>query len=131
MIVRSPYAVCEGTRRRSGHSIEDAAEHWTQVNSYLLEDMRYLDHCILFKYEDFCERPEQHLPCLARFMELSQPFSSAALQPQQVHNIDGGASPIRDFNAKSIARLSSEDIAAINRIAGPVMATLGYQQIQK
>ena len=131
MIVRSPYAVCEGTRRRSGHSIEDAAEHWTQVNHCLLEDMRYLDHCILFTYEDFCERPEEHLPCLQRFMELFVPFSSDALRPQEVHNIDGGASPIRDFNARSIARLSAEDIAAINRIAGPVMTQLGYEQIQK
>jgi hypothetical protein len=131
MIVRSPYAVCEGTRRRSGHSIEEAAEHWAKVNECLIEDMRHLDHCILFKYEDFCQRPEEHLPCLQRFMELPVPFSGDALRPQEVHNIDGGASPIRDFNAKSIARLSADDIAAINRIAGPVMAMLGYEQIQK
>jgi hypothetical protein len=131
MIVRSPYAVCEGTRRRSGHSIEDAAEHWTKVNHYLIEDMRHLDHSVLFKYEDFCQRPEDHLTCLQRFMELMVPFSGDALRPQEVHNIDGSASPIRDFNAKSIARLSSDDIATINRIAGPVMAMLGYEQIQK
>ncbi len=131
LIVRSPYAVCEGTRRRSGHSIEDAAEHWTQVNRCLLDDMRHLDHSMLFKYEEFCEQPEDYLPCLARFLELPAPFTRDALGPQEVHNIDGGAAPIQDFNAKSIARLSREDVAAINRIAGLVMSELGYEQIAK
>jgi hypothetical protein len=128
-IFRSPYAVCEGTRRRSGHSIEDAATHWTVVNECLLTDIACLERCHRLKYEEFCERPAEHLHQLEAFLQLETPFSEDALRPQKVHNIESRASPIQNFNAKSLERLSPSDIDTINRIAGPVMDRLGYDKL--
>jgi hypothetical protein len=35
VLVRNPYAVCEGIARRRGHSIEEAAVHWRTVHEIL------------------------------------------------------------------------------------------------
>lgn len=128
-IVRSPYAVCEGTRRRNGHAIEDAAVHWTRVNECLLSDAKHLEHCKLFRYEDFCERPLGHLHQLEEFLQLDTPFSSDALKARKVHNIDKTSSGIFNFNAKSLEHLSRTDLDAINDIAGPLMDQLGYERV--
>lgn len=125
-IVRSAYAVCEGTRRRSGHSITDAAIHWTKVNECLLEDMDHLQHALLVRYEDFCASPSEHLARIQDSLQLNAPFPSEALQARRVHNIDKKSSGIRNFNAKSLERLSRDDLDTINSIAGAVMTRLGY-----
>lgn len=128
-LVRAPYAVCEGTRRRSGHSIAEAARHWTAVNACLLEDLPHLHHHLLLRYEDFCASPQEHLKRIRRFLELQAPFGSQALKSQDVHNCDQQASDVRDFNAKSLERLTAHEIAEISRIAGPVMQKLGYEPL--
>ena len=126
VILRSPYAVSEGTRRRSGHSISDAAQHWLTTNEMLLNDLPHLQRHLLIRYEDFCEDPVQHLGRLQEFLDLEEPFSPAVVESCDVHNIDGRASGVRDFNAKSIARLSRQELDEINRIAAPLMERLGY-----
>ena len=126
-IVRSAYAVCEGTRRRSGHSIADAAVHWTKVNECLLDDMPHLEHALLLRYEDFCEDPQGYLERTRQALGLEAPFPPEALAARKVHNIDRKSSGIRNFNARSLERLSRADLDTINEIAGPVMLRLGYE----
>ncbi len=126
-IVRSAYAVCEGTRRRSGHSLADAALHWASVNECLLEDLAHLQRALLLRYEDFCARPRECLADIQRSLELGAAFPAEALQARRVHNIDRSQSTIRDFNAKSMERLSRADLDVINAVAGPVMSRLGYE----
>jgi hypothetical protein len=127
-IIRSPYAVCEGTHRREGHSLASAAEHWVRVNECLLDDLPSLQHALLVRYEDFCQRPTEHLRRLEEFLQLSVPFSAQALKARKVHNIDNSSSGIRDFNAQSLARLSPTDREIIHGIAGPLMDRLGYER---
>jgi hypothetical protein len=130
VIVRNPYAVSEGIRRRRNHLIEEAATHWKCVHEILQEDMKYLDHCFWLRYEDLCEKPEECLNRIESFLELERPFEREVLgMTFQADNMDHTEGGIRNFNAKSLGRLSAEDIEIINKIAGEQMRQFGYEPI--
>ncbi len=57
-IVRSPYAVCEGIRRRKEYTIDQAALHWKTANQCLLDDLPCIEHQLLIKYEDLADDPQ-------------------------------------------------------------------------
>lgn len=127
-IVRDPYAVCEGIRRREGHSIEEAARHWSRAHGCLLDDMEHLEHRLLVRYEDLCARPEAELVEIERFLGLAPAFDRAVLQSSfAVHSVEGLSSGIQDFNAESLRRLSPQDIETITRITAPERERLGYR----
>jgi hypothetical protein len=129
-IIRSPYAVCEGIRRKIGNPIEDAARHWVSGNKCLLADIPHLEQCLLLSYEDFCARPEEHLERIGRFLELDVPFDRTILTMRiPKGSLTGRHQSIQNFNAKSLERLSRNDIEAITRIAGPLMERLGYERL--
>jgi Sulfotransferase family len=128
-ITRHPYAVCEGIRRREGHSIEEAARHWTLANATMLDDITHLEHCLFVSYEDLCAHPQDYLTRLQAFLGLEIPFDPNVLAtPRRIHNIDGTPERIRNFNERSRQELSARDVATIDRIAGPLMARLGYDR---
>ena len=130
-IIRHPYAVCEGIRRRVGHPIEEAALHWVRSHECLLDDITHLDHCLCLRYEDLCVRPLEHLEMLENFLGLECPFDRNVLTtPRKIHNIDCKPQLIRDLNQRSVERLSTEDLAVIDRVAGPLMARLGYEPLR-
>jgi hypothetical protein len=125
---RHPYAVCEGMRRRGDYSIRDAAHHWTTANQLLRKDLPTLNHVYMYTYEDFCEHPTSVLSDVADFLGLDRSFPTSALKTVDSHSLDGRTQGIQNMNARSIARLSSEDIDTINEIAGSLMSELGYVQ---
>jgi Sulfotransferase family len=130
-VVRSPYAVSEGIRRRTGLSIEDAALHWARGNETLLEDGSHLDHFLVLTYEGLCARPEEQLERVEGFLELETPFDrSVVAEPIVVREVGGKPRPILDRNAESIERLTPDEVETINRIAGPVMERLGYARVE-
>lgn len=126
-IVRSPYAVCEGIRRRSGSDMEDAAQHWARGNERLFRDLKHLEHCTWIRYEDFVTDPTTHLSNLQEFLDLPTPFDADALRGVSAHSITGQSTGLQNLNARSLERLTLEDIRAINRIAAPLMEELGYE----
>jgi hypothetical protein len=126
---RSPYAVAEGVRRRTGASLEDAARHWTEANQLFLDDVASLEHVVRIRYEDFCETPEKYLAELTEFLGLTSPFAANATQELRVHNIDDAVGGVRNFNQKSLDRLSKDELRMIEDIAEPVMAALGYERL--
>ena len=129
-VTRHPYAVCEGIRRRTGLSIEDAARHWLAGNELLLDDVDHLDRALRIRYEDFCERPQEQLELMQEFLELEQPFDHEQLnRPLRIHNIDGKPQPIQNMNAKSIERLSREELETIDRVTAPLRERLGYESV--
>jgi hypothetical protein len=129
-IFRHPYAVCEGIRRRDGHSIEDAARHWTRTYQQLLDDVNHLRYCLCITYEELCAEPWAHLHLMEQFLGLDVPFDRKIIEaPRRIHNIDGAQQTIHNFNRRSLLQLSIGDIATIDRIAGPVMEQLGYQSL--
>jgi Sulfotransferase family len=126
-IVRHPYAVCEGIRRRTGMAIGDAAAQWAQANELMLADSERLDHFLLVTYEDLTERPDEVLAKLQAFLGLDTPFDRTLLEsPIAMHNVHDRPQPLQNMNPKSFERLSDEDKAEIDRAAGPMMARLGY-----
>lgn len=136
-IVRSPYAVCEGIKRRAGSTIEMAARHWSSGNQCLFDDMTKLERHLWFRYEDFCAEPLGHLDRFEEFLGLERgSLDRTKIDGIEVHNMEtapsklceteGRTSPLRDFNAKSIARLGKDEIATISRICGAEMERAGY-----
>jgi hypothetical protein len=126
-ITRHPYAVCEGIRRRTGMDLADAAAQWATANELMLADSERLDHFLLVTYEEMTERPAELLARLQEFLGLETPFEPAMLSaPIEMHNLDDKPQPLQNMNPRSIERLSPEDIATIDRLAGPVMRRLGY-----
>jgi Sulfotransferase family len=129
-LTRHPYAVCEGIRRRTGLSLEEAARHWARANEILLEDIEHLERCLMLTYERLTERPEEELERVRVFLELEEPFDPEVVaEPIPMHNITGKAQSIQNLNARSLERLSGEDLAAIDRIAGPLIDRLGYERL--
>jgi len=130
VLVRNPYAVCEGIARRRGHSIEEAATHWRVVHEVLEEDLRYLEHYLIVRYEDFCASPLTVLDDVQRFLGLDQTFDpSLATREFNAHNMSGTPQQLQDFNARSLARLSDDDKTTITRVVGDQMLRWGYQPI--
>ncbi|MDX1394997.1 MAG: sulfotransferase [Gemmatimonadota bacterium] len=128
-LVRNPYAVCEGIRRRNEHPISDAARHWAVANDTLYEDLSHLpaDQPVLrITYERLSEHHASVLDEICRFLEIPNSFGDD-LGPLDVHNIESRPSEIRNFNDDSIARLSAEDIRIVTEIAGETMVRLGYE----
>jgi hypothetical protein len=130
VLVRNPYAVCEGIARRRGHSIEEAAEHWRRVHEVLDDDMPHLQQCLTVRYEDFCSRTLDVLGNVQRFCGLDEPFdASLASREFKAHNMDGTPQPLQDFNARSLQRLSAADKATITRVIGDRMVRWGYHPL--
>lgn len=131
IIVRNPYAVCEGICRRSGGTMEDAATHWIRGHQYLLEDIPYLERSMLITYEAFCDDTDRQLGRIQDFLELAQPFDRTVLhKPIRAPNMDGTPKLLQNYNARSMARLSPDDVVTIGRIAAPLMKQFGYVPLQ-
>lgn len=128
-IVRSPYATCEGIRRRIGCEIADAARHWTASMEFMLSDMEHLERCLWFRYEDLTAEPERYLDQMERFLGLETPLDRTGIAKVNAHSIDGQTTGLQNMNAKSLARLEPEDFRTIHRIAGPMMERLGYERL--
>ena len=125
-VVRNPYAVCEGIRRRHDYSIEVAANHWLCANECLFADMKLLEKAMWFKYEDFTEKTQEYLKKIQVFLELKEPFDMAKWSSAFAHSVEGNTCGIQNLNEESLSKLSGQDISTINRIAGKFMTVLGY-----
>jgi hypothetical protein len=107
--------------------LADAATQWAAANELMLADAERLEHFLLVSYEEMTERPAELLARLQEFLGLATPFEPSLLQaPIEMHNIDDKPQPLQNMNPRSVERLSAEDLATIDRAAGPVMQRLGY-----
>jgi hypothetical protein len=130
VLVRNPYAVCEGIGRRRGHSIEEAAIHWRTVHEVLQEDMTYLDRCLTVRYEDFCEQPLEVLENIRQFLGVNEPFDESLVTREfNAHNMDSSPQRLQNFNHRSIERLSATDRETITRVIGEHMTPWGYEPL--
>ena len=131
-IVRHPYAVCEGMRRRTRTPIEAAARQWAVANEVMLADSERLERVLLLTYEALTERPDETLERMRVFLDLDAPFDrSVAERPLRMVNVAGEPRPLENFNLKSLEQLTDEEIATIDGIAGPMMERLGYVPLER
>ncbi len=128
VLVRHPYAVCEGVTRRTRYTIEEAAVHWAKVHEVLRDDMPRLEACLVMRYEDVCERPGDELRRLERFLALPAPFDRGLLTRNfRSHNMDGTPRTLQNLNARSLRRLTREDLDSINGHVAAEAAMFGYE----
>jgi hypothetical protein len=125
-IIRSPYAVCEGIRRRKEYTIDQAALHWKTANQCLLDDLASIEHQLLIKYEDLADDPQRSFEEIQAFLGLDTPFELDELMRVQAHSYQGTTAGLQNLNAHSLQNLSRDDIDQINRICGDLMHKLGY-----
>lgn len=130
-IVRHPFAVCEGIRRRADYPLDIAARHWVIGNERMLADFRHLERRCLVRYEDLCDQPVVGLAGLGSFLDCDVEHIGAILDhPVDAPTEDGSPSRVENLNDRSAARLSPSERARIADVAGPLMRRLGYSMTE-
>jgi hypothetical protein len=115
IMVRNPYAWCESMKRRAKNppGFSELALIWVRQCSWHIHNIHTLKKVLGFTYEDLCDRTDETLKRLGRFMP-----ELRGLDPDRefaVHSTLGKKSNrITNTNAMSIARLTSGDVAEIN-----------------
>lgn len=130
-IVRNGYAVSEGISRKAvphhrmdGWPIEMSAYQWKRSNEILKRDAEHLRHFLWVKYEDLTGNPEKTLAKIAGFIGVSD-FEGVELDGSwKIHERD---EQIRNMNDVSIERLKRSDIDQINKVAGSMIESFGYE----
>jgi len=128
-IIRNGYAVAEGIRRKGRPShlerwpLEDCAYQWQRSNLVLEEDSRKLENFMWVRYEDFAEDTADTLRSIYDFLGIQ---TEAGMDIGREWAIHERSEPIANMNAQSIGRLSPEDMAVIDRVAGDALAHFGY-----
>ena len=126
-IVRNGYAVVEGIRRRQGYPVERCARHWELANRLMLDDATRLRRFLLVRYEDLFDRLPAMADAIGRFLGLdAAPLMRVRDLELSVHNMDGVATGLTDYNRRSLANLSAADTAAVDAVAGTMLDRLGY-----
>jgi hypothetical protein len=132
LMQRNPYAVAEGIRRRANFSIERCIRHWIRCAQKQMENQRTLPRAIYLSYEQLSEQPESSQE---RIIQLIPELDDLDIRKDVVaQTLEGQLrQQIVNYNAKQIALLSPEDLAAINAHldrAPEVMAHFGYEFIR-
>jgi hypothetical protein len=134
VMVRNPYAIAEGMRRRWGRDIRRSAKHWVEASREQVKNVENLKNVIWFRYEKLCSKPEYIKNMIVDFIpelhDLSFDVSVAGTHAINKHN----STPIKitNFNSKQIKNLSRRDIRSINtelNKARDVLRYFGYSRI--
>lgn len=126
-IVRHPYALCEGARRRLGVSIEETADHWRNGTKILLDDAQHLRHVVLMRYEDLTSQPIPLLRRLETFLDIPlASLNESALGEIKANYVRKESTPLRNMNPDSFARLTPTDAERIAAVCGDMMQRIGY-----
>lgn len=124
LLVRDPYAQCEGLMRRKNLHIEDAAQLVLERFRIQKENLLTLKHTLLVKYEDMCDETKSFKADLLSFLpelediDISRRFSS--------HNILDKQMTIENLNDIKIDQLSDEEKMIITSILKKEKALLNY-----
>ena len=120
-MVRNPYAACEGIcrtfrARRSGSDMdirETAATHIATCLDYQRRNVAtYGERGVFFSYEAMCDEPER----VERKIRSLVPELDDLRLRQKLPVKGAYDEMLTNMNARQIARLNAEDIAAFNRV---------------
>lgn len=124
-LVRNPYAVSEGIRRRRGHDLHDCARHWTEANRIMLEDAAHLNHFLLIRYEDLTSSLPETMSKVWSFFGITP----IALDEDEIldrHNITDVPQPVRNMNQLSLDALNGSERDAVRQVCRPFAEQFGY-----
>ena len=115
IMVRNPYALCEGLIRRNRRKPHKAARKTIKMLRWQAENAEKLENAICFTYEELTENPQAVAAKIEAF--IPQIGSLDYGQKFKVHSIDGTIKrEIVNLNPKKIDNLSPKHLRAINMI---------------
>lgn len=115
IVVRDPYAFCQGYMQRQKTTPEDAARFWVRCAEQQKRNMEGLCNSLFLSYESFTENPLGASDQILQFMPQLQSLQpESAFLAQSIISYE--ARKITNFNQLKINQLSSKDISGINRI---------------
>lgn len=124
VLLRDPYAVAEGIRRKEGHTLEQAILQWKHSYTEIFRDMPALEHCLVLTYEALTENPGDVLAKIADFLGIPPYDVRLEGKTFTVHKV---SSEISNQNERSYQKLSAADYALINALAGPEIRQFNYR----
>ena len=131
VMVRNPYAQCEGLMRRNGETASNAAQLVLERMKMQKNNLRQLKNVFLLTYEQLCDQPEESLDKLKSFLPALNDLSIN--ETFKSHNIENEHLPLTNLNKKKMARLSNTALREINQVFKPGVKFLdffGYQLIE-
>lgn len=128
-MVRDPYALCQGLRRRQGRPPEKAAEMWVNWARYQMHNIRRLKTVVFFTYEELTEHPERTKRKILEFMPILGDIDMS--RPIEADSYLGrSARRIRNLNQPKIDMLPVGYIRRVNDVLRrneDVMRFFGYE----
>jgi hypothetical protein len=131
VMIRDPYAFCEGVRRRDRVNVGSGAEFWARCATYQVRNIEGLKNVIYFKYEDFADDPASAKDQILDFIPELQHLDITA--SFDARSIKGRGHRIRNFNREKINRLCAKDIRDINTVLKQndhLMTFYGYEYLE-
>ena len=133
LMQRNPYAVSEGIHRRTGLPLDRCIRHWIRCAEQQMDNEKLLRAAIRLNYEDLSERPDY---CREQVVRLLPAVDDLDLATEvSVQSIEGKVRRrIVNYNEEQIARLSAEDLRAINAqldTVPEVMRHFGYNYVRR
>jgi hypothetical protein len=123
IMMRNPYAFCEGVKRRWGNKLTyyNIAKFWLICAKYQIDNIENLRHRFWFTYEDLASEPErvcrQIIGFVPELVELSPAGKFAVFEKSM---------PVENLNAQQISSLSHDDIFEINQVLKRYPEYLAY-----
>ncbi|HLP47361.1 MAG TPA: sulfotransferase [Candidatus Deferrimicrobium sp.] len=129
IMMRNPYAFCEGVKRRWGKKFFylNIAKLWVLCARYQIDNIKNLKNAIWFTYEDLTTNPELVCKNILDFApELKE------LSPEKKFDVFEKSMNIMNLNQTQISSLSDDDIFEINLVLKKYkdyLAFFNYQYI--
>ncbi len=135
-LVRDGYAVAEGIRRKAkpwrwgqedypdGYPLELCAEQWRDSDDFARRYLAGIEHTSTVTYEAFTANPTAETNRILAVLGLSPLDPAVFARAWAIHDLE---EPIRNMNEDSHRRLLPEELATIERVAGPALRRNGYQ----
>ncbi len=134
VMVRNPYAVSEGLRRRQGYSIERCAKHWGESTRAQIKNIKTLKKVVYVKYSDLCDNGELAVKSIKAMLPELEDLSLEG-DFSGHHSVFGKkAMPIKNLNSTQIKNLGSNDIKRINKVLSSYRKELeffGFKKIRR
>lgn len=132
IMVRNPYALCEGFMRRSGNKPRRAAKKAIKVLKQQAKNIKTLENAIYFTYEELTKSPQDISEKIELFIPQLGKLNSG--EKFKVHSIDGTVNrKIVNLNQKKINNISPKNFKMINKVFEKNLDVLdfwGYKLIQ-
>jgi hypothetical protein len=136
-LIRDGRAVTRSIMRHKRRAPADAASAWLHVNRRVERAIRAHvppERVMTLRYEDLCATPDEALGAVARFLDLSDEFQRAGLDPADFHVLGNAmrTRPVDEIVCDDSWRrtLTAEDLEAFERAAGWLNRRYGYEPVR-